>query len=90
MAEVDLHGLRPEDALRRLSQALHTARVQRARTLRVVTGRGWGNREQKPILRQKVETWLSGSEGRRAGVLSHRRTRDGGALEVEIGALGDA
>ena len=82
--KVDLHGLRPEEALRRLSQALHAARVRGVETLTVVTGRGWGNREQKPVLRAKVEAWLSGPEGRRAGVQSHRRTHSGGALEVRL------
>lgn len=82
--QVDLHGLRPDEALRRLSQALHAARVRGAETLTAVTGRGWGNREQKPVLRGKVEAWLSGPEGRRAGVRSHRRTNSGGALEVRL------
>jgi len=83
--EVDLHGLRPEEAMRRLSQGLHAARVRRARRIVVVTGRGMGNAKQQPILRGRVEAWLKGPEGRRAGVQGFERTARGGALLVRLG-----
>ena len=84
--EIDLHGLRPEQALRRLAQELHAARVRGATRLLVITGRGWGNLEQKPILRGKVEVWLRGGEARALGVLTQRVVAKGGALEVTLGA----
>ena len=83
-ASVDLHGLRPEQALRRLSQELHAARVRGETLLEVVTGRGWGNAEQKPVLRGKVEAWLRGPDGRQFGVVDVRVTSRGGALEVRL------
>lgn len=83
--EVDLHGLTPEQAFRRLRQALHTARVQRAPRLRVVTGRGWGNLRQEPVLRRRVEAWLASPEGRQAGVRGFRVTARGGALDLDLG-----
>lgn len=79
---VDLHGLTVEQALRRLTQALHTARVRGWRRLLVVTGAGWGNPDQKPILRPRVEAWLRGAEGRAAGVKDVQRVHKGGALDV--------
>ncbi len=82
--EVDLHGLRPEAALQRLAQALHTSRVRRHRELLVITGRGLGNAAQTPILRKKVEDWLRGPEGRRSGARSIQRTARGGALLVGL------
>ncbi|MFT7668575.1 MAG: DNA-nicking Smr family endonuclease [Planctomycetota bacterium] len=82
--EVDLHGQRPENALRRLAQALHTTRVQGGKKLLVITGKGFGNRLQQPILRSKVESWLQGPEGRRAGVSGFQRVAEGGALEVKL------
>ena len=82
--EIDLHGLRPEQALRRLEQELHAARVRGERTLRVITGRGWGNRAQKPVLRGHVERWLA-NEGPTFGVLAARVVAKGGALDVELG-----
>ena len=83
--EVDLHGLAPDQALRRLAQEIHSVRVRGERRLRVITGRGWGNREQKPILRERVEAWLRGPEGRRAGVTGFTVEAKGGALDVEFG-----
>ena len=83
--EVDLHGLRPEQALRRLAQALHAARVAGAPELLVITGRGWGNREQRPVLRGRVEAWLRGEEGQRLGVRGCRVVAKGGALVVSLG-----
>ena len=79
---VDLHGLRPEQALRRLAQELHAARVRGEEELLVITGRGWGNAEQKPVLRRRVEEWLRGPEGRRLGVREACVTSKGGALRV--------
>lgn len=83
--EADLHGLRPEDALRRLAQALHTARVRGEPRLRVITGRGWGNRKQQPVLRQQVEQWLRGPEGQRSGARRWSVVSQGGALDIELG-----
>jgi DNA-nicking Smr family endonuclease len=82
---VDLHGLHPDQALRRLEQELHAVRVRGGRELLVITGRGLGNREWKPVLRQRVEAWLRGPEGRRLGVKDFRVVAKGGALEVELG-----
>jgi len=79
---IDLHGLTPEDALRRLEQELHAARVRGERELLLITGRGWGNREQKPILRGRVEAWLRGPGGQRYGFRSLERASRGGALRV--------
>ncbi len=81
---VDLHGLKPDQALRRLSQALHAARVRGARRLLVITGRGHGNATGKPVLRGRVEAWLRGPEGRAQGVRGLDRARGGGALDVHL------
>lgn len=82
--EVDLHGARPEEALRRLARALHTARMRRASELLVITGRGLGNATQKPVLRNRVEEWLRGPEGKRAGARGFTRQAKGGALLVRL------
>ena len=84
MAELDLHGNAPDAALRRLQQELHACRVRGLKELRVITGRGWGNQRQEPILRGKVETWLRGPEARALGVQSFRRVAKGGALDVDL------
>ena len=83
--ELDLHGLTVEQALRRIAQALHAARVRGHLRLLVITGAGWGNPDQKPVLRPAVEAWLRGPEGRALGVKDVRRTHKGGALDVRLG-----
>jgi DNA-nicking Smr family endonuclease len=82
---VDLHGLTVEQALRRVAQALHAARVRRRTRLVVVTGAGWGNPDQKPVLRPRVEAWLRGPEGRALGVKDVQRVHRDGALELRLG-----
>jgi DNA-nicking Smr family endonuclease len=81
---VDLHGFRPAQAERRLAQAIHAARVRGEPGLRVVTGRGWGNLAQEPLLRRRLEAWLAGPEGRRLGVRRVVIAAKGGALDLEI------
>jgi len=85
---VDLHGLHPEQALRKLSQALHSARVAGAAELNVITGRGWGNRTQEPILRRKAEAYLRGPEAKRFGVAQVRVESQGGSLRVSFNRPG--
>jgi DNA-nicking Smr family endonuclease len=82
--EVDLHGRRPDEALRHLARELHAARQRRLRSVLVITGQGLGNALQKPILRGKVEAWLLGEQGRRLGVEGFERTSRGGALLVRL------
>ncbi len=79
---VDLHGLTVERALRRVAQALHTARVRRRPRLLIVTGAGWGNADQKAVLRPAIEAWLRGPEGRALGVKDVQRVHRDGALDV--------
>jgi DNA-nicking Smr family endonuclease len=90
LPELDLHGMTPERALRRLASELRTCRVRGDRVLLVITGRGYGNRLQQPILRTRVEAWLDSPEGRALGALSWTRTARGGALEVRLAHPDDA
>jgi DNA-nicking Smr family endonuclease len=82
--QVDLHGFSRPEALRRLAQELHACRVRGARRLTVITGRGFGNRAQEPVLRDHLEAWLRGPEARGLGVKGFDRTSRGGALEIAL------
>ncbi|MFT5288694.1 MAG: DNA-nicking Smr family endonuclease [Planctomycetota bacterium] len=84
-SSVDLHGLRPEDAQRRLERELHSARVRGHSTLLVITGRGLGNERLEPVLRQRISVWLRGPEGRARGVKDVVVEAKGGALRVRLG-----
>ena len=87
--EVDLHGLRPDEALRRVAQEIHACRVKLRHSLKIITGRGWGNLKQQPILRPKVERWLQGPDGRRLGVVRFEVADSGGSLIVHLRSEGE-
>jgi DNA-nicking Smr family endonuclease len=82
---IDLHGLSPEAALRRLEQGLHTARAMGSTEVIVIAGRGIGNRTGRAVLREKVLAWLQSPAGRRLGVRSSTPMAKGGALRVQLG-----
>jgi DNA-nicking Smr family endonuclease len=86
--EIDLHGLRPDQALRRLGQELHACRLRQRTEVLVITGRGWGNLQQKPGLRPKFAAWLRGADGQRLGVNDFIEHSQGGALLVRLRAPG--
>ena len=88
LPEIDLHRLTTAQAERRLTQELHACRIRGVSRVVVITGRGYGNPSQSPILRTHVEAWLSGTEARRLGVRSFRRVHREGALEVELSEAG--
>ncbi|MEZ5977947.1 MAG: Smr/MutS family protein [Planctomycetota bacterium] len=82
---VDLHGLRPSDALAKLARAIHAARVRGATEIVAITGRGASNTTGEPVLRTKVERWSEGDEARRLGVRGYERESKGGALRLRHG-----
>lgn len=81
---LDLHGLTVEQALRRVAQALHAARVRGRKRLLVITGAGWGNPDQKPVLRPRLEAWLRSPQGRALGVKDVQRAHRDGALDLRL------
>lgn len=57
-SEIDLHGLRREDAREALSGFLRDAVRQGLRCVRVVHGKGLGSPGKTPVLKGKVHSWL--------------------------------
>jgi DNA-nicking Smr family endonuclease len=57
-AEIDLHGLRSDDAREALAGFLRGAVKQGLRCLRVVHGKGLGSPGKTPVLKGKVHSWL--------------------------------
>jgi DNA-nicking Smr family endonuclease len=84
LREIDLHRLTTAQAERRAFQELHASRLRRESGLILVTGRGYGNRTQEPILRKHLQQWLKGPEAIQLGVLDVQVTSKGGALLVRI------
>ena len=56
--QVDLHGLRREDAREALAQCLRDAPKAGWRCVRVVHGKGLGSPGKTPVLKGRVQSWL--------------------------------
>ena len=56
--QIDLHGLRSEEARATLSAFIREAHKQGIRCVRVVTGKGLGSPGKSPVLKDKVYRWL--------------------------------
>jgi DNA-nicking Smr family endonuclease len=74
--EIDLHGLRREEARERVAAFLRDAAQSGLRCVRVVHGKGHGSPGREPVLKAKVKSWLM----QRSEVLAftHARPADGG------------
>jgi DNA-nicking Smr family endonuclease len=57
-AELDLHGMRVEEARQALSQFLLHCRHSHKQCVRIIHGKGNGSRRQQPVLKGKVNHWL--------------------------------
>ena len=75
-AEIDLHGLRRDEARERVAEFLRDAARNGLRCVRVVHGKGHGSPGREPVLKAKVKSWLI----QRSEVLAftHARPADGG------------
>ena len=56
--ELDLHGLRREDAREALAAFIREAHLKGVRCVRVVHGKGLGSPGKTPVLKGKVQSWL--------------------------------
>jgi DNA-nicking Smr family endonuclease len=57
-AQLDLHGLRRDDARETLGEFLRKCLRQGFRCVRVIHGKGHGSINKEPVLKQKVKNWL--------------------------------
>ncbi|MEG1831863.1 MAG: Smr/MutS family protein [Burkholderiaceae bacterium] len=57
-AEIDLHGLRVDEARGALSAFLREALKHGERCVRIVHGKGLGSKDRQPVLKRKVLAWL--------------------------------
>jgi DNA-nicking Smr family endonuclease len=56
--ELDLHGMRANEARLAVAQFLAAARDRGARCLRIVHGKGLRSKGEGPVLKQRVDAWL--------------------------------
>jgi DNA-nicking Smr family endonuclease len=74
--EIDLHGLRREEARERVAAFLRGASRAGFRCVRVVHGKGHGSPGREPVLKAKVKSWLVQHQDVLA--FTHARPADGG------------
>ena len=75
--EIDLHGLRRDEAREQLAAFMREAMRRGWRCLRVVHGKGLGSPGREPVLKVRVQRWL----GQHADVIAFTQARapEGGA-----------
>jgi DNA-nicking Smr family endonuclease len=80
--QVDLHGLRTDEAREQLGQFIREAHKQGLRCVRVVHGKGLGSPGKTPVLKGRVQGWLAQKKEVLAFVQA--RPAEGGAGAVVV------
>ena len=83
--ELDLHGLRSEDARRAVAEFLYDARAQNFRSVRIVHGKGLGSGPKGPVIKQKLGNWLRQHKDVLAFCSARPADGGSGALYVLLG-----
>lgn len=81
-AQLDLHGMRRDQARDALSEFIRRSARQGLRCLRVIHGKGLGSVGKEPVLKGKVRAWLVQKEEVLA--FCEARPNDGGAGAVLV------
>jgi DNA-nicking Smr family endonuclease len=76
-SELDLHGLRSDDAREAVAEFLRNAGKRGLRCVRIVHGKGLGSVNKEPVLKNKVRNWLAQKE--EVIAFCQARAADGGA-----------
>lgn len=76
-AQIDLHGLRRDEAREALAQFLHQAVKRGLRCVRVIHGKGLGSVNREPVLKHKVRIWLA--QKNEVMAFCQARAQDGGS-----------
>jgi len=81
-AQIDLHGMRREEARDALADFLRAAVKSGLRCIRVIHGKGLGSINKEPVLKGKVRAWLVQKE--EVIAFCQARPHDGGAGAVVV------
>jgi DNA-nicking Smr family endonuclease len=76
-AQLDLHGLRTDEAREALGEFLRNAGKRGLRCVRIIHGKGLGSINKEPVLKNKVRNWLVQKE--EVIAFCQARAADGGA-----------
>ena len=80
--QLDLHGLRTEEAREALGQFIRESHKKGLRCLRVIHGKGHGSPGKSPVLKGRVQSWLVQKVQVLAFVQAKPAEGGGGALLV--------
>jgi DNA-nicking Smr family endonuclease len=80
--QIDLHGLRSDEARNAMGQFIRDAKRMGWRCVRVVHGKGLGSPGKEPVLKSKVQRWLVQKNEVLAFVQAKPSDGGGGALIV--------
>jgi DNA-nicking Smr family endonuclease len=86
--EIDLHGLRREDAREALAAFIREAHRRGIRCVRVVHGKGLGSPGRTPVLKGRVQAWLVQKQEVLAFVQARGDEGGAGAVVVLLKPLG--
>lgn len=81
-AEIDLHGLRRDEAREALQQFMRQSRRRGVRCVRVIHGKGLGSPGKSPVLKSRVRAWLIQMQSVLAFVQARASQGGHGALVV--------
>lgn len=84
--ELDLHGLRRDEARDGIGAFLAHATRRKLRCVRVIHGKGFGSKGQEPVLKSMVHSWLVQKPEVIAFCQSRRSEGGDGALTVLLAA----
>jgi DNA-nicking Smr family endonuclease len=76
-SQLDLHGMRRDEAREALAEFLRNATKRGQRCVRVIHGKGLGSVNREPVLKSKVRSWLVQKE--EVIAFCQARAADGGA-----------
>lgn len=76
-SQLDLHGMRTDEAREALTQFLRTTLKRGLRCVRIIHGKGLGSVNKEPVLKNKVRNWLVQKD--EVIAFCQARAADGGA-----------
>ena len=84
-AHLDLHGFRREEARQRVAEFISRSHVEGKRCVLIIHGRGLGSRDNIPVLKEKLTSWLTrGAIGKHVLAFTSARPWDGGVGAVYV------
>jgi len=82
--ELDLHGLNREQAREQLVAFLHECQRRDSRCVRIIHGKGLSSKNNEPVLKQLVKSWLMQREDVLAFVQARPAEGGSGAVIVML------